>query len=207
MDGSSSKSRRGDGVAVAAYTPPLTVARSELLYGGSDREFRRLVHGLFSFLSLHETVRTGHGAYIGLPGIQYTILISIGHLAAAGPVGIKTVAEHLRFSGSFITVETGKLVKRGLVGKVRDPHDRRRVRLSVTAKGRTLLEELAPVQRRVNDAQFECLRSGQLSELTRLVEALIACSERAVALQAFLTGEQRPHEGSEAAPAVPNAAS
>jgi len=189
MDGGNAKNRRDDGAAHAAYSPPLTVSRCELLSDGSDREFRRFVHGLFSFLSLHEAVRTGHGATIGLPAIQYTILIAIGHLAAAGPVAIKTVAEHLHFSGSFITVETGKLVKRGLVKKVRDSHDRRRVRLSVTAKGRALLEKLAPVQRRVNDAQFECLRSGQLRELTRLIEALIASSERAVALQAFLTGE------------------
>lgn len=187
MDGTNGKSDWPKGVGGKIFVPPLTISRAALLKDGSDREFRRLVHGLFAFFSLHETVRSGHAAYIGLPGIQYTILISIGHLAAAGPVSIKTVAEHLRFSGSFITVETGKLVKRGLVRKVRDAGDRRRVSLSVTDAGRALLEMLAPVQRRVNDAQFECLGDGDLGRLVALVEALIGCGERAVALQKYLT--------------------
>jgi DNA-binding MarR family transcriptional regulator len=174
------------------YVAPLTVSRPELLVDGSDRGFRRLVHRLFTFFSLHESVRTGHGAFIGLPGIQYTILIAIGHLEADGPVGIKTVADDLRFNPSFITVETGKLVKRGLVHKERDSKDRRRVSLGVTAKGRALLEKLAPVQRRVNDVEFECIGPGQLKDLLRLVEDLVASSERAVALQNFLARERAP---------------
>ncbi|MDP6573410.1 MAG: MarR family winged helix-turn-helix transcriptional regulator [Rhodospirillales bacterium] len=164
------------------YVAPLTVSRPELLADGSDRGFRRLVQLLFAFFSLHESVRTGHVAYIGLPGFQYTILVAIGHLEADGPVGIKTVADHLRFSPSFVTVETGKLVKRGLVRKQRDSRDLRRVNLGVTDKGRGLLGKLAPVQRRVNDVQFECLGPGQLEELLRLVEELVANGERAVAL-------------------------
>ncbi len=188
------------------YVAPLTVSRPELLVDGSDRGFRRLVHQLFAFFSLHESVRTGHGAFIGLPGIQYTILIAIGHLEADGPVGIKTVADHLRFSPSFVTVETGKLVKRGLVRKERDSQDRRRVSLGVTDKGRALHEKLAPVQRRVNDVQFECIGPGQLEELLRLVEDLVAGSERAGALQNYLGQGRRAERGEEVAPAARDAA-
>ena len=189
-----------------SYAAPLTVSRPELLVDGSDRGFRRLVHRLFAFFSLHESVRTGHGAFIGLPGIQYTILIAIGHLEADGSVGIKTVADHLRFNASFVTVETGKLVRRGLVRKERDSKDRRRVSLGVTAKGRALLDDLAPVQRRVNDVQFEGIGPGQLEDLLRLVEDLVASSERAVALQNYLGQERRAGRGGEAAPAARDAA-
>ena len=188
------------------YVAPLTVSRPELLVDGSDRDFRRLVHGLLSLASLHEAIHERLGAKIGLPGIQYSILISIGHLEAEGPVGIKTVADHLRFNPSFVTVETGKLVKRGLVRKERDPRDRRRVSLSVTDKGRALLEKLAPVQRRVNDVQFECIGPGQLKELLRLVEDLVASSERAVALQNYLGQERRAERDEEIAPAARDAA-
>ena len=152
--------------------------------------------------AIHERL----GANIGLPGIQYSILISIGHLKADGPVGIKTVAEHLHFNPSFITVETGKLVKRGLVHKERDSTDRRRVSLGVTAAGRALLEKLAPVQRRVNDVEFECIGPGQLKDLLRLVEELVASSERAVALQNYLSQERPPDHDEDAALAPRDAA-
>ena len=66
--------------------PPLTVTRSELLAEGSDREFRELVHALLAFQARHEAIRDGHGAFIGLPGPQYTLLIAIHHLETEGDV-------------------------------------------------------------------------------------------------------------------------
>src|SRR5271154_1860435 len=116
--------------------PPLTVSRPELLAGGSDRDFRRLVHGLFGFLALHETVRAGHAARIELAGIEYTVLISIGHLTAEeGDVSVNRVAADLHLSGAFVTTVTNKLLKRGLIHKRPHPHDRRRVRLEVSEAG------------------------------------------------------------------------
>src|SRR5262249_36151088 len=78
----------------AAHVPaPLTISRPELLINGSDRHFRRLVHGLFGFLARHEAVRSGHAARIGLVGIEYTVLISIRHLAVTeADVSVNRVA-------------------------------------------------------------------------------------------------------------------
>lgn len=166
--------------------PPLTVSRPELLSDGSDRDFRRLVHGLFGFLARHEAIRAGHAARIGLAGIEYTVLIAIGHLDADGHVSVKTVADHLRLSGAFITTVAGKLLRRGLIEKRPDPGDRRRVRLTIAKKGRELLAELAPVQRQVNDAEFACLDATEFRRLLDIVERLIECGDRAVALQAYL---------------------
>jgi len=45
-------------------SPPVTVSRPELLVNGSDRQFRRLVHGLFGFLARHEAIRRGHATNI-----------------------------------------------------------------------------------------------------------------------------------------------
>ena len=39
---------------------PLTVARPELLHDDTDRDFRKLVHNLFAFMTPHETIRDGH---------------------------------------------------------------------------------------------------------------------------------------------------
>jgi MarR family transcriptional regulator, organic hydroperoxide resistance regulator len=166
---------------------PLTISRPELLPNGSDRHFRRLVHGLFGFLARHEAVRRGHGARIGLAGIEYTTLISIRHLdAEEGDVNVNRVADHLHLSGAFVTTITNKLLKRGLIHKSIDAADRRRVKLEVSAKGDALLAELAPAQRQVNDVQFGCLSQAEFLQLLELIERLIGSSEDAVRLQAYL---------------------
>src|SRR5262249_49705968 len=113
-------------------TPPLTVSRPELLIDGSDLEFRAFVHGMLAFSARLEGVRSGFAAFLGLTGIQYTILISVSHLLHQGEVSVSMIAEHLHVSGAFVTIETGKLLKMGLVTKRPDPQDRRRVSLSIT---------------------------------------------------------------------------
>jgi DNA-binding MarR family transcriptional regulator len=170
----------------ASVPAPLTISRPELLINRSDRHFRRLVHGLFGFLARHEGVRSGHAARIGLVGIEYTVLISIRHLAVEETdVSVNRVAEHLFLSGAFVTTVTNKLVKRGLIHKLPDPSDRRRVRLEVAEKGNALLAELAPAQRQVNDVQFGCLSRAEFLQLLDMTERLIDCSDRAIRLQSY----------------------
>ncbi len=171
------------GTSEEATSAALTVTRPELLDAGSDREFRRLVHNLFGFLARHEAIREGHGAYIGLVGIEYTILISIAHLAAEADVSIRTVADHLHLSGAFVTTVTKRLLAKGLVDKAMDPNDRRRLCLTVTDQGRALLRQLAPVQRQVNDVEFASLSADDFRRLSAMVQRLLDSSEQALALQ------------------------
>jgi DNA-binding MarR family transcriptional regulator len=172
----------------------LTVSRPELLNDGTDRDFRRLVHNLFAFMARHEAVRDGHAKYIGLAGIEYTILISIGHLGLDGDVNVKTVADHLRMSGAFVTTMTSKLAAMGLVTKKQDEIDRRRITLAITKSGRALLSQLAPYQREVNDVEFGCLTKQQFKELSGILERLIGCGDKAVALQRYKLTVKDPGE-------------
>jgi MarR family transcriptional regulator, organic hydroperoxide resistance regulator len=165
----------------------LTISRPELLVDGSDQQFRRLVHNLFGFLARHSSVREGHGALINLAGIEYTMLISIGHLSAEGNVSVKDVADHLHLSGAFTTVITNKLLQKRLIEKAGHPVDRRRLCLTVTARGREMLERLAPIQRQVNDVQFGCLTAREFTLLVDMIERLVKSSEQAMALQRYLS--------------------
>jgi DNA-binding MarR family transcriptional regulator len=165
----------------------LTVSKPELLVDGSDQKFRGLVHNLFGFLARHSAIREGHGAVIGLAGIEYTMLISIGHLAAEGDVSVKDVADHLHLSGAFTTVITNKLLSKGLIEKAGHPVDRRRLCLTVTARGAEMLERLAPIQTQVNDVQFGCLTAKEFASLADMVERLVKSSEQAMALQRYLS--------------------
>jgi DNA-binding MarR family transcriptional regulator len=177
--------RGGVPVKASRASAPLTVSRPELLVQGSDRAFRSLVHGLLGFVARHEAIRCGHGARIGLVGIEYTVLISIGHLTVhEGDVSVNRIAEHLYLSGAFVTTVTNKLLQRGLIHKT-DPNDRRRVRLEISEKGWARLEELVPVQRQVNNIQFDCLSASEFKQLSEMLERVIDSSNRALRLQAY----------------------
>jgi DNA-binding MarR family transcriptional regulator len=170
---------------------PLTTSRPELLVGGRDREFRHLIHALFGFAAHHERIRAGHAKVIGLAGIEYTVLISIAHLSQDGDVNVTAVADHLYLSGAFITAVTGKLMRLGLIDKKVDTGDRRRVTLTVSAQGRAALEKLAPMQRKVNDAEFGSLTRAEFQMLTGIVDRLIESGARAVALQNYLLSGEK----------------
>ncbi|MGH6764925.1 MAG: MarR family winged helix-turn-helix transcriptional regulator, partial [Bradyrhizobium sp.] len=137
------------------------------------------------FMARHESIRDGHARQIGLAGIEYTTLISIGHLGLDGDVNVKTIADHLHMSGAFVTTVTSKLQRLGLVEKAQDSVDRRRISLAITEKGKALLRELAPYQREINDVEFSPLSREDFQTISRIMEALIESSDKAFALQRY----------------------
>lgn len=166
--------------------PPLTTSRSALLVDGSDQAFRQLVHTLLAFVARHDTVLEGHAAAVGLSAVEYTLLTSLKLLGAEGQVSVRELAAHLHLSGAFVTTVSNKLQEMGLLDKLTDPEDRRRLRLMVTEQGEALLARLAPIQCRINDIQFDCLDAGELSRLLGSVEKLVSSSDDAIALQKYL---------------------
>lgn len=162
---------------------PLTIANDGLLVDGGDQVFRKMVHAFFAFNARHETIRDGHARRIGLAGTEYTILISIAHLGQDAPVNVKTIAEHLHVTTGFITNTTRKLQSRGLVRKTQDTTDKRKTNLTVTPNAIALLEELAPFQRPVNDAEFGSLSRVEFLQLSETIQRLVASSEDAARLQ------------------------
>jgi MarR family transcriptional regulator, organic hydroperoxide resistance regulator len=169
---------------------PLTISRDALLVDGGDQVFRKLVHAFFAFNVRHEMIRDGHAKRIGLAGTEYTILISIAHLSQDGAVNVKSIAEHLHVTTGFITNTTRKLQSRGLVEKTQDRADKRKTILTVTENGLALLEELAPFQRQVNDAEFSALDRTEFLQLSDAIERLVESSESAIALQEDLSARE-----------------
>src|ERR1700712_5232496 len=120
----------------------MTVSRPELLMDGSDLAFRQLVHDIMAFGARMQENRARVAGYIGLSAQQYTILITIAHHQDQEGFGIIQVADHLRLSGAFVTIEVNKLVEAGLVGKKPNQTDRRRVLLTILPKASALLDNL-----------------------------------------------------------------
>jgi MarR family transcriptional regulator, organic hydroperoxide resistance regulator len=169
------------------HSAPLTVSRPELLVDGRDDAFRQLVHDCLAFSSRLLAIRDGYAAIIGLSGPQYTLLVSVAHLQDHGDVGVKSLAEHLNLSGTFVTTETNKLVQQGLLTKVKDQDDGRRVSLRVTAAARQKLSELSLVQQQVNNLHFGGIDAEQFLALRQIMPSLIASSDRGLSLLGHLS--------------------
>jgi DNA-binding MarR family transcriptional regulator len=167
---------------------PATVSRRALLSEGSDAEFRGLIHDLIAYGHKLDACRDAFAAIAGISGVQYEILMLVSR---AERLSIGGVAARLHRSGAFITIEANKLAARGILDKVSDPADGRRVLLQTNAKADALLERLAPYQRRVNDVLFESLDAKRFRALRALAGDLVACGDRAVALLDYLVEQSK----------------
>lgn len=178
-----------------ASAAPLTVTRPELLVGGSDDAFRQLVHASLAFAARLMAIRDGYATFIGLSGPQYTILVSIQHLQANGDVGVKKLADHLSLSGTFVTTETNKLEKAGLVTKAKGHADGRRVSLATTSAGDALLLRLSTVQQQVNNVHFGSLSAAEFQMLRKVMPELVNSTEAGLSLLRHLVtlGELSAH--------------
>jgi DNA-binding MarR family transcriptional regulator len=165
---------------------PLTVSRPALLEGGSDAQFRSLIHALIAYGHRLDACRDAFAEIIGVSGVQYEILMLVSR---ADGLSIGEIAARLHRSGAFITIEANKLAERGILEKASDPSDGRRVVLKSTSKGQALVEELAPHQRKINDVLFECLDAKRFAQLRGLASGLVACGDRAVAMLELLVQE------------------
>jgi DNA-binding MarR family transcriptional regulator len=165
---------------------PLTVSRAALLSGGSDAEFRRLIHDLIAYGHKLDACRDAFAAIASISGLQYEILMLVSR---ADGLAVGEVAARLHRSGAFITIEANRLVERGILEKAPDPDDGRRVLLQNTAKGVELLERLAPYQRRVNDVLFGFADAKRFRELRALAAELVGRGDRAVAMLELLLHE------------------
>lgn len=167
-------------------SPPVTVSRPALLAGGSDAEFRGLIHDLIAYGHKLDACRDAFAAIAGISGAQYEILMLVSR---ADGLSVGEVAARLHRSGAFITLEANRLVERGVLEKAADPDDGRRVLLRMNSRSLELLERLAPYQRRINDVLFEFVDAKRFRELRALAAQLVGCGDRAVAMLELLLRE------------------
>jgi len=171
---------------ITPAAPPATVSRPALLAGGSDAEFRGLIHDLIAYGHKLDACRDAFAAIAGISGAQYEILMLVSR---ADGLSVGEVAARLHRSGAFITIEANKLAERGILDKASDPADGRRVLLKMNAKSVQLLEQLAPYQRRINDVLFEFVDAKRFRELRALAAELVVRGDRAVAMLELLLHE------------------
>jgi DNA-binding MarR family transcriptional regulator len=169
----------------------LTVTRKELLVDGSDLQFRQLLYDCLAFFNRLRAMRDVYAGIVGVNGIQYTILASIYHFGARRRLGIGDLANHLHFSPSFVTIHVGRLVAKGLIRKVTDKQDKRRVVLTVTPEGRRRLVMLSKMQSQVNNIHFGTITRAEFETLCRTMPALVESTDRALGFVQHLAPSAR----------------
>jgi DNA-binding MarR family transcriptional regulator len=160
-----------------------------LLRGGSDRAFQKLVFDFFTISARIERVRVHFASRMGISGPQYSLLRAVAALQGSEGISIGVVAEHLHVTSTFITAQSGVLAQRGFLQKKEDAIDRRISRLSLTSKGKRLVEQIVNEVRPINDVFFGGLQRAEFDALSAIMQKLVG-SSRAAILQ-ISTQDQR----------------
>ncbi|MGN0059437.1 MAG: MarR family winged helix-turn-helix transcriptional regulator, partial [Coriobacteriales bacterium] len=79
------------------------------------------------------------------------------------------IKEAVLSSNGTIPVVIGNLQKMGLVERAQDPADHRRSIVSLTDKGRALIEQIAPENEQIFREKFSVWTKGEKQELVRLL--------------------------------------
>jgi len=177
------------------YGSPLNsrgrVRRASLLPGPPGRasaarpvldQIRRLVQSLR--LAAQKAERQ-----VGLSSAQLFVLQKLSEARAQS---VNELATRTATDQSSVSVVLARLTERGLVARRVDPKDRRRVRLSLTARGRALLRRSpAPAQNELVEA-IEALRPAERAKLADLLGRVVARMGEVPAALFFESDDELP---------------
>lgn len=138
-----------------------------------------------------ETVKRYLGERLGLTAPQYTIMMAIAELQGKSGVSVGRVGEYLHVTGTWVTMESGKLLKKGLLEKHSDLQDRRLSLLSLAPPGVKAIQSLLPELQQINDVFFELDSRPEFERLCKTLGKLVGNSQRALALINATRGDPR----------------
>jgi DNA-binding MarR family transcriptional regulator len=158
--------------------PPLTVSLEVFVKDGSDHAFRELMFGLIALNNQMRIATDRFARHIGTNNSQFHILMA---LAQTPDMTASQIAELTNVASPIVTIEIGSLVRKGLIERRANESNRRNSFLSLTAKGRDLVCQVAPLLRRVNDLHYRSLTAEQAAVLKASVDAIVTDGRRVIA--------------------------
>jgi DNA-binding MarR family transcriptional regulator len=172
-----SKFSRADANPVDEAFPPLTISLDAFVKNGSDRAYRQLIFELMGLQNQMQRHGDQFARYIGTNYAQFqVIMIMVG----TPDLTVSQIARLINVTSQFVTIEVGKLIRKGIVEKRPNERDRRSSFLNLTPKGKNLVRELAPVLRRANDLHFRSLTEERARTLTEMLHAIIEDGRRVI---------------------------
>lgn len=140
-----------------------------------------MIQSFFGLAARMFALRERIGGIGGLTGAQYSMLVSLAHLTRDGDkVSVNALAETLHVSGTYVTAESKRLEKLGLLRRDPNPDDRRSVLLSLDEAGCDLLDDLLPSVRAINDVLFAGLSFKSFAVLHAELPDLVETADEAL---------------------------
>ena len=176
-------STAGDNVSIVGSAakeeafPPLTISLEAFVKNGSDREFRQLVFELMALFNQMQRHSDQFARYIGTNNAQFHVIMI---MAQTPDVTVGQVAQLMNVTSQFVTIEIGKLIRKGIVEKRPNASDRRSSFLNLTSKGKNLVREVAPLLRRATDLHFRSLTEDQARTLREILHAIVEDGRRVI---------------------------
>ncbi|MGW5276253.1 MarR family winged helix-turn-helix transcriptional regulator [Streptomyces sp. NPDC004044] len=149
--------------------------------GGSEVLRPPSLLALPSYLASH-VARIGHDALIsGIAehGLRLPHFAALTALADFGALPQHELADRLGLNRSHLVGYLDTIEKRGLVRRDRDPLDRRRQVVALTAEGRRLQRELRDVAERSQTAFLADLSPAERATLSALLRRVLVADDRA----------------------------
>ena len=146
----------------AEIRPPSLLALPSYLAGNVARIGHRL---LLEALAEHD-LRLAHFAVLAA-------------LSDFGPLAQHELADRLDINRSHLVGYVDEIEQRGLVRRDRDPEDRRRQRVALTAGGRKLLRDLGAVAKRSQADFLSALSGSERETLLALLRKVLDASDEA----------------------------
>ncbi|MGD0272089.1 MAG: MarR family winged helix-turn-helix transcriptional regulator [Candidatus Sulfotelmatobacter sp.] len=170
---------------------PLTATSPILVSGKSDHSLRKLLYDFFTVSARMETVRRYLGERVNITVPQYSIIMAVAELQGKSGVSVGRVGEYLHVTGPFVTMESGKLIKKGFLEKNPDLQDKRLSLLTLSPEGAKALQSLVPGLQQINDVFFELDSRAEFERLCKTLDKLVGNSQRALALINATRGNPR----------------
>ncbi len=160
--------------------PPLTVTIPSLLAGGSDKQFRELVAALLDIGFQVRELRLFLAAQLGVSEPQYRLVLAIAQLQGDTGVSVGAVAEYLRVSPNFVTMEVRKLEALGRVKKLPNPGDGRGVLLRLSRKGREAFRAVVDTIQLINNTMYGHLSEKEFQTVLKASKSSLRNGQRAL---------------------------
>ena len=163
-----------------AFKPPMTITRRDLLRKGTDAWFREAIYVTVHAQGRLLSCREAFGKALGITGNQFAVLFGVAHRQRQDGVTIRDLAAHVALAPPHVTTEVGKLIKKGLLRKVRNAADGRSVLVSLSPAGERAVLKASPLVRKINDTLFQDIEAGALATVSAVMRRLVLNSDFAL---------------------------
>ena len=111
---------------------------------------------------------------IGFSMAQFFLLM---HVYYKKQCGISNLSEHMEITAPAASQQVDKLVQAGMLERTEDPHDRRAKQVTLTSKGRQLIEKSIHARFRWLESLVQGLSAAERSTVSEALRILTSAAE------------------------------